>query len=187
MKVLCLHGGNSNKDEIIPYLLPIAKELKTQGLSLHTVDAPFCIANENTPERKLSWLPQASFDFEPAYNRVAKVWDSSYTGILAFSMGSFVAAAVSSRLNPLPRFIIVIGGLSPVFVNPEDLPLDLFCSFKNPSLNVVGNSDKTNNAEHNKQVALKMNSTLVEFDGGHVIPNDTETVLKIAEWVKSQE
>lgn len=122
------------------------------------------------------------------------VHSQKFDGLLGFSQGAMVSAALSaikesqhpsSHLLESLRFVLLFSGRLP---RAHDLEPFFQKTIQTPSLHVWGNSDEVIRPSHSMSLADKFSlETRHEFQhhGGHVIPNDIDARTRIIAFLQT--
>ncbi|KAJ3271281.1 hypothetical protein HDV01_006877 [Terramyces sp. JEL0728] len=168
-KVLCIHGGGSNKDEMKQVLDPITS--KCGQYQYVFINGPR-VMDENS----FHWFQGG---YAIAIDAFKQVWDDSFVGIVGMSWGAVATGLVAQHLTPAPKWLVTFVSSFPQC--PPSFEEDLKnIKYTGNWFSMVGEQDEgTNLLEH-------VNAEFTTHPGGHHLPFDNDSLQKVIDFINKQ-
>lgn len=168
-KVLCFHGGSSNKDMFKEWLLPIINQCPQYEFVFF--NAPV------TREKPNSYYWFNKDGYKVTVNAVNEIWDDSFVGVMGMSWGSVATMLTVPYLNPQPQWAVTFISTFPQVAFKEDLAK---VQFNGSFFNIVGEKDVGEN------LLKGFDGEYTSHPGGHIIPTDEPSIKKVVDFINRQ-
>lgn len=209
MRILCLHGFRQNANSFRKRTGAVRKALESKcNCTLEYIDAPHTVEPageiliEETGERKwigpqLGWWKASSdgkhyegWEETVEYLRSVFRLQGPFEGVLGFSQGAALSSLICAmKEHPelgygefsCIRFALVFSGF--VSRAEEHLPL-IKTKIHTPALICYGKADDLVDASRSQDLAkLFVNATILEHEGGHLVPSGASEREQIIRFV----
>jgi pimeloyl-ACP methyl ester carboxylesterase len=196
LKVLCLHGYGQNGDILRDRSGGFRRALKKSQYELFYPSGPFgCTANgedEATADEDVSrrawWRGPSTEDsymgWHQSRSELLALWEREcFDAVFGFSQGSAAAAILCAEMRP--QFGIFISGFVP---RDHEAAASLLAGVQVPTLHVIGGADSlVVPARSHALVSLCQDPTVVEHEGGHMIPSGAAVRAQVRDFLGSIE
>jgi esterase/lipase len=187
-KLLCLHGYTQNGPLLSKKMGALRKQLIKHEIECFFPTGPHTLIKSSIiSDDEKSWWNSINNNTEylglneSIENLVLYAFEHGpFDGVFGFSQGSVMAAIIASMIKP--QYLILVSGFL-----PRDQNALKMITFAGPTLHVIGLNDVLVLPEYSRSLYNSMiqnkNSSVLEHDGGHLIPGKSEYRNSIVNWI----